>query len=373
VAADAPAESRAAGSRTWRSRRRRFVGGIGAGTEFLTADPGLSEIRAAFSEWDPLTDPSGRLQRARWTKRSCTTTRSCCSRSVPDRTISREGPATRARDELVRLSARGLDVARFFEQSGRVLRTAITFDGFCSMTVDPATMLLTSHIAHDSVRPQDVPRLGRSEFLEQDWNKFAVLARAPRPAGVLTEATDHRLERSPRWREILGPSGFGDELRFTLLDKAECWGWVALYRREESGEFDEGDAALAASLSQLLAEGLRRSILLAGVATEGEPDGPGLILLAPGGVVEDVTPAAERWLAKLIAAAPAEAICRRSSTASPTAPFSPRAAVSRAARAPGCRPRRAPGSCFTARRSATPRKEGRPSSSNPHARQRSRR
>ncbi len=55
-----------------------------------------------------------------------------------------------------------------------------------------------------------------------------------------------------------------------------------------------------------MAEGLRRSILLAGAATEGEPDGPGLILLAPGGAVEEITPPAERWLAKMIAAAPAE-------------------------------------------------------------------
>lgn len=55
-----------------------------------------------------------------------------------------------------------------------------------------------------------------------------------------------------------------------------------------------------------MAAGQRRSILLTGAATEEELDGPGLILLAPGGAVEEMTPAAERWLAKLIAAAPAE-------------------------------------------------------------------
>lgn len=215
-------------------------------------------------------------------------------------------PGQRVRDEVARLSTRGLDVASFFDETGRILRKGIAFDGFCSMTVDPATMLLTSHIAHDSVRPEDVPRLGRNEFLEEDVNKFAVLARAPRPAGVLTDVTDHVPERSPRYRDILRPNGFCDELRFTLLDDRTCWGWVALYRREESGDFDLGDAALAASLSQLLAEGLRRAILLAAAPTDEEPDAPGLVLLAPGGTIEAMTPAAERWLSRLIAAAPAE-------------------------------------------------------------------
>lgn len=211
----------------------------------------------------------------------------------------------RARDQLLRLSARGLDVAGFFEESGRVLRGAIGFDGFCSMTVDPATMLLTSHIAHDSVRAEDVPRLGQNEFLEEDVNKFAALARASRPAGILTEATDHRPETSPRYRDILQPNGFHDELRFTLLDGDACWGWIALYRRDGSERFRTEAADLAASLSQPLAEGVQRAILLAAAPTEAGPDAPGLILLGPGGV-EAITPAGEHWLSKLIVTAPAQ-------------------------------------------------------------------
>ena len=215
-------------------------------------------------------------------------------------------PEQRVRDEIVRLSARGLDVASFFDEAGAILGKAVPFDGFCSMTVDPATMLLTSHIAHDSVRPEDVPRLGRNEFLEEDVNKFGVLARASRPAGVLTHATQHLPEASPRYRDILRPNGFRDELRFTLLDEGACWGWMAVYRREQSDDFEVADAKLAASLSQLLAEGLRRAILMAATPSDDEPDAPGLILLAPGGTIETITPAAKRWLGQLIAATPAE-------------------------------------------------------------------
>jgi hypothetical protein len=105
------------------------------------------------------------------------------------------GAAERVRDEVDRLSARGLDVPRFFDETGRILRKAIGLDGFCSMTVDPATMLLTSHIAHDSVRPEDVPRLGRNEFLEEDVNKFAALARA-RPTGRRLDRGDGAYHRA---------------------------------------------------------------------------------------------------------------------------------------------------------------------------------
>jgi hypothetical protein len=69
-------------------------------------------------------------------------------------------------------------------------------------------------------------------------NKFGVLARSPRPAGVLTDATEHVPETSPRYRDILRPNGFRDELRFSLVDDGACWGWVALYRRDESGDFE---------------------------------------------------------------------------------------------------------------------------------------
>ncbi|MDQ1513129.1 MAG: hypothetical protein QOC59_971 [Microbacteriaceae bacterium] len=207
----------------------------------------------------------------------------------------------RLHDDLLRLSVRGYPVADFFQESGRALGGAIDFDGFCSMTVDPATMLLTSHIAHDSVRPEDVPSLARNEFLEDDVNKFGELAQQPRPAGILSQATSRHPEVSARYRDILQPNAFGDELRLALLDAGSCWGWIALYRRNGRGTFGEGDAELAAEMSSVLAQGVRRAVLLAAVPAEEGPDAPGLVLLAPGGAVEAVTPAGQHWMDELIA------------------------------------------------------------------------
>jgi hypothetical protein len=210
-------------------------------------------------------------------------------------------PPGRVRTDVERLATRGLGITEFFAEAGRVLRRAMRFEGFCSMTVDPATMMLTSHIAHGSVRPEDVPLLGRNEFLEDDVNKFAVLAGRPKPSGVLTDATGGDPSRSRRFETILVPNGISDELRFALLDENDCWGWVALYRRG-GGQFQPPERDFAAAVSRPLAEGLRRAILLANTVTAEAPGAPGMLVLGPDGKVETGTANAERLLSSVIAA-----------------------------------------------------------------------
>ena len=210
----------------------------------------------------------------------------------------------RTHEKLVELCHSGLDVPEFFDEAGRLLRRVVPFDGFCSLSLDPATLLPTSHITHDSMPPEDVPRLAENEYLQEDYNKFAMFARSPRPAGILSAATEGALERSARYREILSANGFGDELRLTALDDSGPWGCFAFYRGEGEAEFNEAEADFVAGVSALLAEGVRRAILLAAAPTEEGRDAPGLILLARSGAIEAVTPAAERWLSELITPPP---------------------------------------------------------------------
>jgi DNA-binding CsgD family transcriptional regulator len=211
----------------------------------------------------------------------------------------------RVHEKLVELCHSGLDVPEFFDEAGRLLQRVVPFDGFCSLTLDPATLLPTSHFTHNSMRPEDVPRLAENEYLREDFNKFAALARSPCPAAILSEATEGVLDRSARYRDILSANGFGDELRLTTVDDSGSWACFAFYRADGETEFGGADVDFVASISAELAEGIRCAILLAAAPADEGPDAPGLILLRKKGAVEAVTPAAERWLSELISPTPA--------------------------------------------------------------------
>jgi hypothetical protein len=63
------------------------------------------------------------------------------------------------------------------------------------------------------------------------------------------------LDRSQRHREIMGPCGFGDELRAALVADQTTWGGRALLRAADSEPFSPTHAAMTPHL----AEGLRRA------------------------------------------------------------------------------------------------------------------
>ncbi len=214
--------------------------------------------------------------------------------------MARESQTERTRQELITVCHRGLDVARFFEAAGRALRRGLPFDAVCWLTMDPATLLVTGHIPQDSFQPEEVPRLAHNEYLEDDVNKFSALARQQRTAGSLREATGREPERSPRYRELLTPKGFDDELRTAFVEGSSCWGAAAMYRERGRPSYEPHERELLAEVAGYIAEGLRRAILIAALPTEETFDGPGLVLLRDDNAVEAITPGAERWLALLI-------------------------------------------------------------------------
>ena len=78
--------------------------------------------------------------------------------------MARATPYARERthEKLVELCHSGLDVPAFFDEAGRLLRLVVPFDGFCSLSLDPATLLPTSHFTHNSMPPEDVPASPRT-------------------------------------------------------------------------------------------------------------------------------------------------------------------------------------------------------------------
>ena len=185
--------------------------------------------------------------------------------------------------------------------ASRLLQRAVAFDGVCVLTLDPATLLPTGEIVEHGLPPEATLRMAAIEVRGGDVNAFSALARAETPAASLSEATGGDLDRSARHRELRAPNGFGDELRSVLAEDGATWGALTLLRRDDHEPFAPADTALVASVSRLLAEGLRRALLLA------EPDGGGeaeegsvgLVLLEPDDAVAIADAAAERWLAEL--------------------------------------------------------------------------
>jgi DNA-binding CsgD family transcriptional regulator len=151
-----------------------------------------------------------------------------------------------------------------------------------------------------------VPRLAENEYFEDDVNKFSVLARSDTHVGSMRDATEGRPERSIRYRVLLDPNGFRDELRVAFERDGSCWGGVALYRRSAE-PFSARDGAAMTAVAPIVADGIRRSILTTALADNDAPDAPGLVLLGAGNRVDAVSPAAEQWLADLVVTSESEA------------------------------------------------------------------
>ena len=210
--------------------------------------------------------------------------------------------AERARHEVVEASQRGLDRIAFLKEAAEALRPAVHFDGACWHTVDPATLVITSH--YTNLDGSGFGFICRNEYLQDDVSKFAALAGRPRPVARLSEATGGKLERSARYVGIYRPHGWGSELRASFDAADVTWGSVMMLREAERPDFTAAEADLIASVSRHVAHGLRASMLTR-AAARGHEDGPGVVVLDERDEAVSATAAAERWLAELDDGGPA--------------------------------------------------------------------
>jgi DNA-binding CsgD family transcriptional regulator len=202
-----------------------------------------------------------------------------------------------ARREITALSHSGLDWSTLSLRAGTVLRSVVPFERACWHSMDPMTQLLTGAVKENLA---DDPRNIRYEFSVEDVNKFSFLARSASPVGVLSEATHGHLTQSPRYRDLLLPTGIGWEMRAAFVAGGAPWGVCGIYRNPDQPDFEPREAAFVADISRILAEGFRRSALLAGGTVDETPDGPGLVILDDRDRTVSVTPVASRWLAELV-------------------------------------------------------------------------
>lgn len=201
-----------------------------------------------------------------------------------------------ARSQMERLAAAAIDHVGFLQEAHAILRRTMGFDVSSFATTDPATVLPTCcimpELGHD---PDGEVLIFRSEYLEEDFNRFADLALADVPAATLRDASGGDLERSWRYRTMLSPFGVQDAIRAACVARGNCWGNVALYR--VSGVFSADDVTTLASLAGVMADGIRLS-LLRSATQRGVNDGPGMLVMH-GDTVRATSETAELWLNRL--------------------------------------------------------------------------
>jgi len=208
----------------------------------------------------------------------------------------------RAYRDIVRIAHSGLDSHRLRLETMHRLRKVIPVDAFWVATADPATLLFTSAVK-EAIPDAAVPRFVENEFLEDDFNKFRVLAMSTGvPVSSLFRVTENRPETSRRYREILTPLGFGDELRAAFRVGGSVWGFACMHREQGTRGYTSKDAGLLAAVAPHLATGLRTALLLEHSRRRDCPDreeGPGLIVLADDLSIAATTPAGERWIEEI--------------------------------------------------------------------------
>lgn len=206
----------------------------------------------------------------------------------------------RLHDDVASLCNQALDLPTFFDRARESIAKAVPHDGCCWMTFDPATLLPTTHIPYHSIPPEQVPRLAQNEYAEEDVNKFAVLWQQQPTTGVLSEATHGDKSSSTRYRVLLRPNGFENEMRASFGTDGACWGGVAFYRSERLHDFAPDEALALAEICELMADGIRRAVLTQAVAIVDPAEGPGFILVDGDGGVDAMNSTAQGWLDDLL-------------------------------------------------------------------------
>ena len=208
-----------------------------------------------------------------------------------------------ALERIRRSACAGLDVAGFLNEVNPIVNKMVS-NGTATIhnpfwyTLDPESHLVTSIYGEGcDVDPGDYMRW---ELLADDFIKTADVVHHPRGVLTLHEVTDGQPERSPIYVEVMAPSGMAQELLVALrAPTGETWGTTRLNRAPGDPMFSKRDIDFMAAAAPLIAEGVRRGLLI-GEATEPErPDAPGLVVLTLEGEVESLSPAAQEWFSRL--------------------------------------------------------------------------
>ena len=147
------------------------------------------------------------------------------------------------------------------------LARAVPFDGVCMLTLDPATLLPTGEVVRERT-----PARGRTAHRRDrdrrraTTTRFAALARSPQRAAVAQRGDGRRPRAQPAPRELRRPARLRRRAARRAGRRLGDVGRPDADAHVRRAAVRARDAALLATVSGCLAEGLRRAILFADAA-----------------------------------------------------------------------------------------------------------
>lgn len=204
----------------------------------------------------------------------------------------------RAIDKIARLAGQPRDLVSFWRECTDVVATVVThYWTPCWFTLDPASLLITSHF-HDGLPTLPDDWL-LAEYYGNDVNRVSDVAVTASGISTLFDATGGNPASSPRWHANMTMGGDQEMIAALRTGPGDLWGALGLYREPGAPMFDDADKSFVRTISPQLAEGARRSLLI-GEATDPEgPTAPGLLMLSGRGEVESTTPGVAALLSSL--------------------------------------------------------------------------
>jgi DNA-binding CsgD family transcriptional regulator len=201
--------------------------------------------------------------------------------------------------QIRRSCAEATSAHDLFERVAADVHEVVPHDGAVWFGTDPATLLITSPVRVEAQDSSSCDAFWHHEFHVQDTAQFVDLARSPEPAAALHLSLDGDVGRSARYRRLLRPQGYEDELRCALRTGDSTWGLVGLMREKGRRTFEPADVALMTKASPIIAAALRDRIR-AHCSWLGVARAPGVIVFDAHSRVVSANHDALHWLRQLL-------------------------------------------------------------------------
>src|SRR5919107_5854997 len=161
----------------------------------------------------------------------------------------------RALDRITSLAGDGHDLVTLWSEASEILNPVLpNLQGPCWFTLDPASLLITSHF--NPILREKLPReMLEFEYYGEDVYDLASTARSESGMSSIYEATGGDPSSSPRWQANVAMGG-DQELIVSLRTPAgDAWGCLGLYRERGEPMFSREELDFISAAAPSLGEG----------------------------------------------------------------------------------------------------------------------